>query len=135
MSPLERPARSTAGCDKLGLSGLTRTKRVRTTSPGKDGQRAGDLLNRAFTAPAPNRVWVTDFTYVRSWAGFVFTAFILDVFSERIVAWHCATSKRVDLVETPLRMALWDRDRQGHRVVVGGRSGARRVDCRPWQTP
>lgn len=107
------------GMRQLGLSGLTRTKRVRTTSPGKDGQRAGDLLNRAFTAPAPNRVWVTDFTYVRSWAGFVYTAFILDVFSQRIVAWHCATSKRVDLVETPLRLALWDRDRQGHRVGPG----------------
>ena len=89
------------GMRQLGLSGLTRTKRVRATIPGKDGHRAGDLLNRAFTAPASNRVWVTDFTYVRSWAGFVYTAFIVDVFSQRIVAWHCAANKHVDLVETP----------------------------------
>ena len=107
------------GMRKLGLSGVTRTKRVRTTIPAKDAHRAGDLLNREFTAPAPNRVWVTDFTYVRSWAGFVYTAFICDVFSQRIVAWHCATTKHVDLVETPLRMALWDRDRQGHPVTHG----------------
>ena len=67
------------------------------------GDRAGD-------------VWVSDFTYVRSWAGFVYTAFIVDVFAQRILAWHCATTKHVELVATPLRIALWDRDRQGHTV-------------------
>ena len=61
-------------------------KGVRTTIQAKDGHRAGDLLNRDFTAPALNRVWVTDFTYVRCWAGWVYVAFILDVFSQRIVA-------------------------------------------------
>jgi transposase InsO family protein len=61
-------------------------------------------------------VWVSDFTYVRSWAGFVYTAFIVDVFAQRILAWHCATTKHVELVATPLRIALWDRDRQGHTV-------------------
>ena len=63
----------------------------RTTIPAKDGHRAGDLLNRDFTAPAPNRVWVTDFTYCRTWAGFVYVAFIVDVFAQRIVAWHAAS--------------------------------------------
>jgi len=104
------------GMRHLGLSGVVRTKQVRTTIPGKDGHRAGDLLNRNFRAAAPNKVWVSDFTYVRSWAGFVYTAFIVDVFSQRIVAWHCATTKHVELVATPLRIALWDRDRQGHPV-------------------
>ena len=107
------------GMRQLGLSGVVRTKVVRTTIPGKDGHRAEDLLNRDFTSDAPNKVWVTDFTYVRAWAGFVYTAFICDVFSQRIVAWHCATTKHVDLVETPLRIALWDRDRQGHPVTRG----------------
>ena len=101
----------------LELSGVRRDKGIRTTIPGKDGKRAGDLLDRDFTAPAPNRVWVTDFTYVRTWAGFVYVAFILDVFAQRIVAWHAATSKQTDLVMTPLRMAIWQRDHQGHPVV------------------
>jgi putative transposase len=101
----------------LGLTGIRRGKGLRTTIPAKDGNRAGDLLNRDFTAPAPNRVWVTDFTYVRTWAGFVYVAFILDVFSQRIVAWHAATTKETDLVMTPLRMALWQRDRDGHPVA------------------
>jgi transposase InsO family protein len=100
----------------LGLSGITRAKSIRTTIPAKDGVRAGDLLNRDFTAPRPDHTWVTDFTYVRTWAGWVYVAFILDVFSQRIVAWHAQTSKHVDLVMTPLRMALWERDRQGHPV-------------------
>jgi len=69
----------------LGLVGVRRDKGTRTTIPGKDGKRAGDLLDRDFTAPAPNRVWVTDFTYVRTWAGFCYVAFIVDVFAQRIV--------------------------------------------------
>jgi transposase InsO family protein len=103
----------------LGMSGVQRAKRPRTTIPAKDGQRAGDLLDRDFTAPGPNRVWVADFTYVRTWAGFCYVAFIVDVFAQKIVAWHAATDKRTGLVLTPLRMALWDRDRLGHRVEPG----------------
>jgi transposase InsO family protein len=56
----------------LGLNGIRRAKGIRTTIPGKDGRRAGDLLNRDFTAAAPNRTWVMDFTYCRTWAGFVY---------------------------------------------------------------
>ena len=103
----------------LGLSGVRRDKGIRTTIPAKDGQRAGDLLNRDFTAEAPNLVWVTDLTYCRTWAGFAYVAFIVDVFSQRIVAWHAAMSKETDLVMVPLRMALWQRDRDGHRPVPG----------------
>lgn len=69
----------------LGLEGVVRAARLRTTIPSPDGKRAGDLLNRDFTAPAPNRVWVTDFTYVNTWSGFVYVAFVLDVFAQRIV--------------------------------------------------
>jgi transposase InsO family protein len=103
----------------LGLEGIRRVKNVRTTTPGADGKRAGDLLNRDFTAPAPNRVWVTDFTYVRTWAGFVYVAFVVDVFAQRIVGWHASSSMRTDLVMTPLRIALWQRDREGNQVSPG----------------
>ena len=119
------PRRSAGAVDRamrtLGLSGVRRDKGIRTTIPAKDGKRAGDLLDRDFTAPAPNRAWVTDFTYVRTWAGFVYVAFIVDVFAQRIVAWHAATTKHTDLVMTPLRMALWQRDREG-RPVDGRRA-------------
>lgn len=100
----------------LGLEGVRRAKGVRTTIPAKNGIRAGDLLNRDFTAPRPNHTWVMDFTYVRSWAGWVYVAFIVDVYAQRIVAWHAQTTKHVSLVMIPLRMALWERERQGHPI-------------------
>ena len=79
------PAASPGSVDRamkaLGLNGIRRAKGVRTTIPAKDGCRAGDLLNRDFTAPAPNRTWVMDFTYVRTWAGFAYVSFIVDVFA------------------------------------------------------
>ena len=103
----------------LGLSGVRRDKGIRTTIPGKGGTRAGDLLDRDFTAPCPDHTWVMDFTYVRTWVGFCFVAFIVDVFSQRIVAWHAATSMHTDLVLIPLRMALWHRDREGHPIQPG----------------
>lgn len=103
----------------LGLQGVRRSKGIRTTIPAKDGRRAGDLLNRDFTASAPNRTWVMDFTYVRSWAGFVYVAFIVDVFAQRVVAWHAATAKDTDLVMSPLRMAIWQRQRDGHPIEPG----------------
>ena len=103
----------------LGLEGVRRAKKLRTTIPNPDGKRAGDLLNRDFTARAPDRVWVTDFTYVRTWAGFVYVAFVVDVFAQRIVGWHASSSMRTDLVMTPLRIALWQRDRDGNPVSPG----------------
>jgi transposase InsO family protein len=103
----------------LELKGIRRSKKIRTTIPAADGKRAGDLVNRDFTATAPNRVWVTDFTYVRTWRGWVYVAFILDVYSRKIVAWYASTSKDVQLVLIPLRMALTEREREGHPVVAG----------------
>nr|MBA3744713.1 DDE-type integrase/transposase/recombinase [Sporichthya sp.] len=115
------PAASPGSVDRamrsLGLQGVRRAKGIRTTIPAKDGRRAGDLLDRDFTAPAPNRTWVADFTYCRTWLGFVYVAFIVDVFAQKIVAWHAATAKDTDLVMIPLRMALWSRDREGHKVT------------------
>jgi putative transposase len=102
-----------------GMRGVVRAKKVRTTVPGKDGHRAGDLVNRDFHAPTPNHTWIADFTYVRTWAGFVYVAFVVDVFSQAIVGWHAGTSKHVDLVLTCLRMATWRRDHDGHPVTAG----------------
>jgi transposase InsO family protein len=76
--------------------------------PGKPTSRKADR--------AP---WSDPYTYVRTWAGFVYVAFILDCFAQRIVAWHASTSKQTDLVMIPLRMALWPRDRGGHPASPG----------------
>ena len=103
----------------LACKGFVVRRGIRTTIPGKDGERAGDLLDRDFTAEAPNRTWVMDFTYVRTWAGFVYVAFIVDVFAQRIVAWKVNSTKAVELVDIPLRMALWQRGREGNPVVPG----------------
>ncbi len=73
---------------ELGRNGIRRGKALRTTIPGKDADRPGDLLNRQFRAEAPNRIWVADFTYLRTWGGFSYVAFIVDVFAQRIVARH-----------------------------------------------
>jgi transposase InsO family protein len=91
--------------------------RHRPPTRAQGADRAEDLLNRDFTAPAPNPRWIADFTYVRTWAGFVYVAFIVDVFAQRIVGWHAAADRRIDLVLTPLRIAPWDRTRHGHPVT------------------
>ena len=113
------PAPSIDACAFMGVEAVRRGKKVSTTIPAKDGRRAGDLLDRDFSAPAPNRVWVADFTYVRTWLVFVYVAFIVDVFAQRIIAWHAATRKVTDLVMIPLRMALWQRAYEGHPAELG----------------
>lgn len=102
-----------------GMNGLVRGRRTRTTIPGKDGRRAKDLLNRDFTAPHPNHTWVTDFTYVPTWSGFVYIAFAIDLYSRAIVGWAASTMKDTGFVEACLRMALWRRDHTGHPVPPG----------------
>jgi transposase InsO family protein len=104
---------------ELGMQGVRRGKTPRTTIPGKDGMRARDLLDRDFTAPTPNRVWIADFTYVRSWAEMVYVAFVVDAYAQRIVGWHAMSTRPADLVLIPLRMAAWSRGQQGHPVVRG----------------
>jgi putative transposase len=102
-----------------GLSGVVRGRRHRTTIPGKDARRAPDLLDRDFTAAAPNRKWVTDFTYTRTWSGFVYVAFVVDCYSRAIVGWHAATVKDTAMVTTALKMALWRRDHANRSVASG----------------
>lgn len=102
-----------------GFNRLVRGKGVRTTVPDRNAARAPDLLDRDFTAPAPNRRWVADFTYVRTWAGFAYVSFVIDCYSRAIVGWHAATMKTTPLVTTALRMGLWRRDRAGHDIEDG----------------
>jgi putative transposase len=102
-----------------GLRGVRRGKQVKTTISAKDDDRARDQLNRGFDAVAPNRVWVADFTYVRTWSGFVFVAFVIDCFSRMIVGWHANACRDASLVITALRMSLWYRHHTGHQVPAG----------------
>jgi transposase InsO family protein len=95
---------------KDGVQGAKRRgKRWKTTIPDPTAQKRPDLVKRDFTAPAPDRLWVGDFTYLRTWEGRVFFAFILDVFSRRIVGWQLASNMRTTLVLDALRMALGTR--------------------------
>ena len=93
----------------LGLAGATRTKRIRTTKPATVSVRPADLVERVFAAAAPNRLWVADLTYVWTRAGFVYTAFIVDVFSRAIVGWRVLASLRAELALDALEMAIWSR--------------------------
>lgn len=93
----------------IGLQGVTRTKRIRTTRPAVVEQRPADLVNRTFAAPAPNRLWVADLTYVWTVQGFVYTAFVIDAFSKAIVGWRVMASLRAELALDALEMALWAR--------------------------
>ncbi len=90
----------------LGLAGATRTKRVRTTIAAPVSQRPADLVERVFSAPAPNRLWLADITYVWTRGGFVYAAFIVDAFSRAIVGWRVSASLRTDLALDALEMAL-----------------------------
>jgi putative transposase len=95
---------------RLGLAGVVRGKTVRTTVQDKDGVRAADLVKRRFVAGAPDRLWVADFTYVATWAGTVYVAFAIDVFSRKIVGWKASTSKETDLVLDAIDRGLQQRD-------------------------
>ena len=103
----------------LGLQGVRRGRKVRTTVRDERHERAGDLLGRDFTAPAPDRRWVADFTHVTAWCGIVYVAFVVDIYSRAIVGWAAATHKRTKLVLDALQMALWRRDRDGHPAGPG----------------
>jgi putative transposase len=92
-----------------GLRGVVRGKKVFTTQSDETAPRPDDLVQRDFSAPAPNRLWVADLTYVRTWAGFVYVAFVFDVYSRFIVGWQAASHLRTDLALDALEMALWRR--------------------------
>ena len=94
---------------EAGLQGARRGRPKFTTKRDPSAPRPPDLVERNFTAEAPNRLWVADFTYVRTWAGFSYVAFVEDVFSRMIVGWSIATHMRTALVTEALEMAVWKR--------------------------
>jgi putative transposase len=98
---------------ELGLHGLVRGKATRTTIADDAVARPADLVARDFRAPAPNRLWVADLTYIRTWSGWVYAAFVIDVYSRLVVGWQLATHLRTDLALDALEMAMWRRRRAG----------------------
>lgn len=113
-----------------GLKGVVRGGRVRTTRPAEDPASVPqDLVQRRFAAERPNQLWVADFTYVATWRGFVYVAFVVDVFSRRIVGWRAHTTMRTDLVLDALEQALHDRELDG-RLVVHSDRGSQYVAMR-----
>jgi putative transposase len=101
-----------------GLRGIRREKTRKTTvSHGAETPRPSDLVERQFVADAPNQLWVSDLTYIRTHSGWVYAAFILDVFSRMVVGWQVSTSLRTDLALDALDMGLWARQRAGQDVT------------------
>ena len=98
---------------QLGIRGVVRGKPRRTTTPADTADRPADLVNRQFTAREPNRLWVADLTYVPTWAGFCYTAFIIDAYSRTIVGWRVTTTLRASLALDALEMAIWARQDTG----------------------
>ena len=92
-----------------GLVGVCRRRRVRTTRRDETASVSDDLVKRAFTATAPNHLWVADITYLPTWQGFLYLAVVLDAFSRRVVGWTMADHLRTELVVDALEMALWNR--------------------------
>jgi putative transposase len=93
----------------MGLRGVVRGRTCRTTISDGSVERPEDLVQRQFTATRPNQLWVADFTYVATWTGFIYVAFVIDVFSRGIVGWRVASTMRTDLVLDALEQALWAR--------------------------
>jgi putative transposase len=100
-----------------GIVGARRDKTFKTTRPDPAATRPPDLVQRQFQATRPNELWIVDFTYVPTWSGMAFTAFVTDVFSRRIVGWRTSASMPTELPLDALEMALWTRDRDGKPVT------------------
>ncbi len=94
---------------QAGIQGVTRSKRVRTTRPDSGAGRHPDLVDRQFTASRPNELWVTDLTFVATWAGVAYVCFIVDAFSRMIVGWRVAGHMRTPMVLDAIEMARWNR--------------------------
>ena len=101
-----------------GLVGVRRGRHWKTTIPDEGAERPIDLVQRDFSAPAPNRLWVADLTYVKTHAGFVYVAFIIDVFSRFIVGWQVSTSLRSDIALDALEMAIHSRQVGEHSDLI-----------------
>jgi len=104
---------------ELGIAGTTRAKTPRTTVADEKADRPTDLVDRGFFATRPNQLWCADFTYVPTWSGMVYVAFVFDVFSRRILGWRAATSMTTPLVLDALEQAIWTRRKDGVTDLSG----------------
>lgn len=103
-------------CRELGIRGTVRGTWPRTTKPTSETNPPADLVDRNFHAAAPNELWVADLTYVPTKTGWVYVAFVLDVFSRMIIGWQTSRHLYTDLALDALKMGLWARHRQGHQL-------------------
>ena len=115
----------------LGLQGVVRGRRTRTTVPEAAADRPMDLVTREFSATRPNELWVSDLTYIATWRGFVYVAFVIDVFARRIVGWRASTSLRSDLALDALEQAICERQQHiGDRLVHHSDRGVQYLSIR-----
>lgn len=98
---------------ELGLAGATRGKTRRTTIADPTAARPADLVQRQFGAPAPNRLWVADLTYVSTWSGFAYVAFVVDACARRILGWRVASTMTTSMVLDAIEQAIWTRHQDG----------------------
>ena len=115
---------------ELGLQGVVRGKPKRTTVADPQAQRPADLVCRDFTAQRPNQLWVADLTYVRTWSGFCYAAFIIDAYSRLLVGWQLASHLRTDLALDALEMAIWRRQAQLQGLVHHSDRGGQYLSIR-----
>jgi putative transposase len=115
---------------ELGLEGVRRGKARRTTTPDVTAPRPADLVERDFSAARPNQLWVADLTYVATWSGFVYVAFVIDAFSRFIVGWQASGSLRTDLALDALEMAIWRRQAQLDGLVHHSDRGSQYLSIR-----
>jgi transposase InsO family protein len=113
-----------------GIQGATRCKRVKTTRPDPRAARHPDLVERDFTAIAPNRLWVTDLTFVPTWAGVAYVCFIVDAFSRTIVGWRVAQHMRTEMILDAIEMARWSRGRHHADLRCHSDAGAQFTSIR-----
>jgi transposase InsO family protein len=114
----------------LGLTGVRRGAFKITTTPDDRAERPADLVDRKFTATRPNQLWVADITYVATWTGFVYVAFVIDVFSRMIVGWRVSSSLRSDLALDALEMAVWARGGDADGVIHHSDRGVQYLSIR-----
>jgi transposase InsO family protein len=107
----------------MGLRGAVRGRTFKTTMPDAAAMRPPDLVDRDFSASRPNALWVADLTYVATWRGFVYVAFVIDVFARRIVGWRASSSLRTDLALDALEQAIWSRAETNGLVHHSDRGG------------
>jgi putative transposase len=115
---------------QLGIRGVSRRRKVRTTVPDEDARRPPDLVERDFTADRPNRLWVTDLTFVSTWEGTAYVCFIIDAFSRRLVGWRVASHMRTVMILDALEMARSSRGTRLEGLVAHSDAGSQYTSIR-----